>query len=56
MPAKSAKQRRLFAIALSIKRGQTPKSYSPAAARMAKTMSVSQLRDFAKKRKKRRSR
>jgi len=56
MPAKSAAQRRLFGIALAIKRGKTPASYSKAAARMARTMSTQQLRDFAKKTKKRRKR
>ena len=46
MPATSEKMRRLFCIALQIKLGKTPKSYSPEAAKMAKDMSVKQLSDF----------
>lgn len=46
-PATSDKQRRLFAIALGIKRGQIPKSYSPEAAQMAKRMSERKLKEFA---------
>jgi len=54
MPAVSERQRRAMAIALGIKRGEIPKSYSPKLAKLAKSMTEEQLRDFAKKRKKRR--
>ena len=46
MPATSEDQRRLFCVALSIKQGKTPKSYSKQAAKMATTMSAEQLKDF----------
>ena len=46
MPASSERQRKMFCIALSIKLGKTPKSYSPEAAKMAKEMSIKQLSDF----------
>ncbi len=46
MPAVSEKQRRLMGIALAIKRGKTPKSYSPSAAKVAETMTVDQLREY----------
>jgi len=49
MPAKSEKQRRFFGIVLAIKRGDIPKSYSPEAARIAKKLSVSKIREFAVK-------
>jgi len=57
MPARSERQRRMAGVALSIKRGQTPRSYSPEAARMAESMSERQLRHYTKrsKRKKKRS-
>ena len=48
MPAKSERQRKLAGIALSMKRGETPKSYSKGAAKMSK-MTQKQLRDYAKK-------
>jgi len=48
MPATSEKMRRLFCIALSIKLGKMPKGYSPEAARMAKTMSLSDLSDYCR--------
>lgn len=48
MPAKSERQRKLAGIALSMKRGETPKGYSKEAAKMAK-MTAKQLRDYAKK-------
>lgn len=35
MPAKTEAQRKLFCIALSIKRGETPKTYSKQAAEIA---------------------
>ena len=47
MPSKTRAQQKLAGIALAIKRGETPKSYSPAAAKMAASMSVKQLREFA---------
>lgn len=48
MPAESIKQKRFMGIALGIKKGKTPKSYSPEAARAAKTMSKKALGHFAK--------
>ena len=45
-PSVSESQRRLFCIALAIKRGETPKSYSFEAAHLAKTMSEKQLKDY----------
>jgi len=48
MPATSDKQRKLFCIALSIKKGETPKTYSKQAAKMAEQMSESQLADYCK--------
>ena len=45
-PAASEDQRQLMCIALSIKRGETDKSYSKEAARLAETMSEEQLRDY----------
>ncbi len=56
MPAVSEKQRKAMAIALSIKQGKTPKSYSPKLSKLAKSMTEKQLSDFAKKTKKRRKR
>lgn len=50
MPAKSENQRVAAAIALSAKRGETPKSKLRGASKqMAKGMNESQLHDFAKK-------
>ena len=46
-PATSVAQQRLFGIALGIKEGRIPKSYSPEAARMAAGMSMRKLREFA---------
>ena len=46
MPAESEKQRRLFCLALSIKRGLTPKSASKQAAEMAESMSEETLKDY----------
>lgn len=43
MPATSKNQRTLFCIALSIKRGETPRTYSAKAAEMADKMSEKQL-------------
>jgi len=46
MPATSNQQRTLFCIALSIKMGETPRTYSAEAAKMADEMSEEQLRDY----------
>jgi len=46
MPATSESQRKLFCIALSMKRGDTPKSYSKQAAKMADTMSEDKLAEY----------
>jgi hypothetical protein len=48
MPAKSRSQRKLMGIALAIKKGKTPKSYSLEAAKAAKSMSKKALKHFAK--------
>ena len=46
MPAVSKEQQTLACIALSIKRGETDKSYSKEAAKMAESMTEQQLKDF----------
>jgi len=46
MPAKTEAQRRIFCVALSIKRGLTPKSYSAEAAKMAEEMSEETLKEY----------
>lgn len=46
----SESQRTLARIALSMKRGKTPKSYSKAAAEMCASMTEAQLIDFAESR------
>lgn len=46
MPANTESQRKLFCIALSIKRGKTPASYSKQATKMASQMSEQQLADY----------
>lgn len=38
----------MFCIALSIKKGETPASYSKKAAEMADKMSLAQLEDYCK--------
>jgi len=48
-PATSERQRKLAGIALSMKRGETPESYSPEAYEMARSMSEKELRKFASK-------
>jgi len=48
MPSSSEEQRRKMCIALSIKLGKTPKSYSPEAAKMAETMSLADLKDYCR--------
>ncbi len=46
MPSTSEKQKKLMCIALSMKQGKTPKSYSREAARISEEMSEEQLREF----------
>lgn len=48
MPGKSGPQRRAAALGLAIKRGEAPAS-GGAAGQMARSMTTQQLRDFAKK-------
>ena len=48
MPSTSENQKTLACIALSIKRGETPESYSKQAAEMAKSMSEEQLTHYCK--------
>ena len=48
MPATSENQRQLFCIAMSIKEGKTPASYSKKAAEMASTMSAEKLAEYCK--------
>lgn len=47
MPATSEEQQQLFGIALSIKRGKISPSYSPEAAKLAKSMSEEELEEMA---------
>ena len=42
----SKNQRTLSCIALAMKRGETPRSYSAQAAKMAESMSEEQLKDY----------
>lgn len=51
MPSVSEDQRKLMAIALQIKRGETPRSYSRKAAKIADSMSLEELEEFSKKKK-----
>ena len=44
----SENQQKLACIALSMKRGETPRSYSEQAAQMADSMSEEQLIDYCK--------
>ncbi len=46
MPATSESQRKLFCIALSIKKGETPKDYSAQAAKLAEGNSEETLKDY----------
>lgn len=46
MPAVSEEQRRLFCLALAIKRGTAAKSDSEQAAQMAESMSEETLKDY----------
>jgi len=54
MPAASERQRKLAGIALAMKRGETPRSYSKEAAKMADSMTEGQLEEYARKPKSRR--
>ena len=47
-PAETERQRKLFCVALAIKQGLTPKSYSAEAAKMADEMTEAQLKEFCK--------
>ena len=49
MPARSEAQRKLFCIALSIKRGETEASFSKAAAELAANNSEETLKEFCEK-------
>lgn len=51
MPAVSEAQRRLFGMALAVKRGQAKPKKGSAAARIAKTVGEAGIVDFATKRK-----
>lgn len=46
MPAKSKRQKKLMCIALSIKRGETPRGYSEQAAKLADSMSEQSLTEY----------
>lgn len=46
MPATSSAQRTLFCIALAIKRGEQPRSYSAEAAKIADENSEETLKDY----------
>ena len=46
-PATTEGQRKLFGIARAITKGETPASYSPQAAKIAKTVPVKKIREFA---------
>ncbi len=48
MPGISRKQQTLMCIALSMKQGKVPNSYSRAAARTSRHMSEKQLKEFCK--------
>ncbi len=46
MPSTTKKQRVLMCIALAMKQGKTPKSYSKEAAKISEEMSEDQLKEF----------
>ncbi len=50
MPSTSKKQQALMCIALSVKRGKTPPSYSRVATRVSQQMTEAQLREFCRER------
>lgn len=49
MPATSDKEETLFRIAESMKKGRTKKAYSPEAARIAKSLSMPNIKEFTVK-------
>lgn len=49
MPAINEKQQKLFAIAESMKKGKTKKSYSPEAERITRSLSIPKIRDFSQR-------
>ena len=48
MPARSAKQAQAMRIALAVKKGKAPAKPGSPSAKMAKSMSKQQLKDFTK--------
>lgn len=46
MPSTSKKQQKLMRIALAVKQGKTPKSYSREAAKISEQMTEEQLKEF----------
>lgn len=48
MPSTSSRQRALMCIALAIKQGKTPASYSKEGAKLAKEMSLGKLEEYCK--------
>lgn len=46
MPATSEKQAVLFQIAAAMKKGKVKKSYSPQAAKIAKTLTAGTIKEF----------
>jgi len=46
MPATSERQRTLFCIAESIKKGKTSRNYSKQATKLANTMSLEKLKEY----------
>ena len=56
MPAKSERQRKAMGVALAAKRGKMPKNKLKGPAKKMVKMSEEDLRDFAKKHKKKRRR
>lgn len=49
MPAENENQRRLFAIAESMKKGKTKKAYSPAANKIARSLTMPKIKEFTGK-------
>ena len=49
MPAESKSQKTLFCVALSIKEGKTPASYSKQAAELAKNNSLETLKEYCER-------
>ena len=46
MPPKSTRQKKLMCIALSIKKGKAPRSYSQQAAKVADSMKEASLKEY----------